>query len=115
MVLQAITMPDDRYDRLPQRSIDFINRYVFPGGFLPSFSAIGQSLRRVTDFRLVHLEDFAPIMPARSLAGGRISGITSIRCDDSVLMNDSFARGTTISATAKPALPNARSVSARSC
>jgi len=58
MLLQAIIMPDDRYDQY-RRGVDFINRHVFPGGFLPSFSAIGQSLRRATDFRLVQLEDFA--------------------------------------------------------
>ena len=43
MVLQAITIPDDRYDSY-RSTVDFINRYVFPGGFLPSFSAMGQSI-----------------------------------------------------------------------
>jgi cyclopropane-fatty-acyl-phospholipid synthase len=57
MALQAITIPDHRYDRY-RRSVDFIQRYVFPGGFLPSISAIGKSLQRGTDFRLDHLEDF---------------------------------------------------------
>ncbi len=57
MVLQTITIPDHRYDQYC-RSVDFIQRYVFPGGFLPSFSAIGQSLGRATDFRLNHQEDF---------------------------------------------------------
>ncbi len=59
MLLQAITIPDHRYDAY-RRSADFIQRYVFPGGFLPSFSSIGQSLRRATDFRLFHSEDLAP-------------------------------------------------------
>ncbi len=58
MALQVITMPDHRYDEY-RSGVDFINRYIFPGGFLPSFSAIGQSLRRGTDFRVVHAEDFA--------------------------------------------------------
>lgn len=57
MLLQAITMPDHRYDAY-RRSMDFIQRYVFPGGFLPSFSAMGQALRRGTDFRWFHSEDF---------------------------------------------------------
>lgn len=66
MLLQAITIPDERYDQY-RRNIDFINRYIFPGGFLPSFSAIGQSLRRSSDFRWIHAEDFAAHY-ARTLA-----------------------------------------------
>jgi cyclopropane-fatty-acyl-phospholipid synthase len=56
MLLQSITIPDHRYDGY-RCSMDFIQRYIFPGGFLPAHSAIGQSLRRKTDFRLFHLED----------------------------------------------------------
>ena len=66
MVLQAITIPDERYDSY-RNSVDFINRYVFPGGFLPSLSAMSRSVRSVTDFRLVDQYDFAPDY-ARTLA-----------------------------------------------
>ena len=59
MVLQAITIPDERYDSY-RNTVDFINRYVFPGGFLPSLSAMSRSVRSVTDFRLVDQYDFAP-------------------------------------------------------
>jgi len=37
--LQAITMPDDRYDAY-LRSTDFIRRYVFPGSCCPAMKAI---------------------------------------------------------------------------
>ncbi|MBB74930.1 MAG: SAM-dependent methyltransferase [Planctomycetaceae bacterium] len=57
MMLQAIVIPDMRY-RSYCRSVDFIQRYIFPGGFLPSFSAIGQALRDETDLRLVQCDDF---------------------------------------------------------
>jgi cyclopropane-fatty-acyl-phospholipid synthase len=59
LVLQAIVMPERRY---PQylRSVDFIQRYVFPGGCLPSLSAMLESVGRTTDLRFVHAEDFAP-------------------------------------------------------
>jgi cyclopropane-fatty-acyl-phospholipid synthase len=57
MCLQSITIPDHRYDRY-RKSVDFIQRYIFPGGFLPSMSAIGDCLGRATDFRLFHVEDF---------------------------------------------------------
>ncbi len=56
--LQAITIPDQRYDRY-RKSVDFIQRYIFPGGCLPSISAMTGSLARVTDLRLAHFEDFA--------------------------------------------------------
>ena len=57
MCLQSITIPDHRYDRY-RKSVDFIQRYIFPGGFLPSMGAIGECLGRVTDFRLFNVEDF---------------------------------------------------------
>jgi len=56
MLLQAIVIPDQRYDRY-RRSADFIQRYIFPGGCLPSPGAICRSLGRATDLQLFHLED----------------------------------------------------------
>ncbi len=57
MCLQAIVIPDHRYDRY-RRSVDFIQHYIFPGGFLPSMGAIANCIGRGTDFRFVHMEDF---------------------------------------------------------
>lgn len=59
MLLQAIVIPDQRYDRY-KRSVDFIQRHIFPGGCLPSIGAICGSLGRATDLRLFHLEDITP-------------------------------------------------------
>ncbi len=59
MLLQAITIPDQRYDAY-RRGVDFIQRYIFPGGCLPSVGAICHSVGRVTDMRLVHFEDLTP-------------------------------------------------------
>jgi len=59
MLLQAIVIPDQRYDRY-KRSVDFIRYYIFPGGCLPSVGAICRSIGRTTDFRLFHLEDITP-------------------------------------------------------
>ena len=56
--LQAITMADCRYDAY-RRSVDFINRHIFPGGFLPSWSAMFAAVRQHTDFQLVEQADFA--------------------------------------------------------
>lgn len=58
MLLQAITIPDQRYDEYRQ-SQDFIQKYIFPGGCLPSLGAITDAIRRASDFRMTHLEDFA--------------------------------------------------------
>jgi cyclopropane-fatty-acyl-phospholipid synthase len=56
MAIQAITMPDQRYDRY-RRSADFIQRYVFPGSCLPSLGAISAAVGRATDMQVVGLED----------------------------------------------------------
>jgi len=59
MLLQAITIADHRY-RQALRGVDFIQRHVFPGGFLPSVAAIAQSVARATDLRPFHVEDIGP-------------------------------------------------------
>ncbi len=59
MLIQAITMCDQRYDRAV-RSVDFIQRYIFPGGFIPCVSAIAEGVKQATDMRLFHLEDIGP-------------------------------------------------------
>lgn len=47
MALQAITIADQRYEHY-SRNVDFIQRYVFPGGFLPSINAMTESMTRHT-------------------------------------------------------------------
>lgn len=59
MVLQAILTPDPTYAS-SLRSVDFIKRYVFPGGQLPSIGALCAAIARRTDLRLIHLEDLTP-------------------------------------------------------
>lgn len=58
-VLQAIVMPE-RVHANYLKCVDFIQRYVFPGGCLPSVGSILASVGRTTDFRLAHVEDMAP-------------------------------------------------------
>jgi cyclopropane-fatty-acyl-phospholipid synthase len=59
MVLQAITIADQRYERA-RRSVDFIQRYIFPGSCIPSVSALATSIARASDLRIFHLEDIGP-------------------------------------------------------
>ena len=56
MLIQAITIADQRYEQA-KRKVDFIKRYVFPGGFLPSVTAMTSSLTRVTDLRTINIDD----------------------------------------------------------
>ena len=56
MVIQAITMADQRYKEA-RDSVDFIKRYIFPGGCLPSVAVIAQHVARDTDMQIVHLRD----------------------------------------------------------
>ena len=59
MALQAILIADGLYESA-RRTVDFIKAYIFPGGCLPSLSAIGSSLARACDLRIIHLEDLTP-------------------------------------------------------
>ncbi|HSR52286.1 MAG TPA: cyclopropane-fatty-acyl-phospholipid synthase family protein [Acidobacteriota bacterium] len=59
MLLQAITISDPFFNQA-KRNVDFIKRYIFPGSCLPSVSAICDSLSRVTDLKLFHLDDITP-------------------------------------------------------
>jgi cyclopropane-fatty-acyl-phospholipid synthase len=59
MLLQAIVFPDQQYERY-RRSVDFIQKYIFPGGCLPSVGEICRSIGRASGFRLSHLEDITP-------------------------------------------------------
>jgi cyclopropane-fatty-acyl-phospholipid synthase len=58
-LIQAITIEDYRYAQA-LRSVDFIKRYVFPGSFIPSISAMLEAMARVSDLKLFNLEDIGP-------------------------------------------------------
>jgi cyclopropane-fatty-acyl-phospholipid synthase len=59
MLLQAITIQDQFYARA-LKSVDFIQRFIFPGSFIPSVTAIADSVTRVTDMKIFNLEDIGP-------------------------------------------------------
>lgn len=54
--LQAITINDQSYERA-KREIDFIKKYIFPGGCLPSVSAISSSIAKSTEMQLTYFLD----------------------------------------------------------
>ncbi len=57
MLLRAITIRDDKY-RQYCRSVDFIQKHIFPGGHVPSVSAMLHLMTEQTDMVVRHLEDY---------------------------------------------------------
>ncbi|PAV24563.1 cyclopropane-fatty-acyl-phospholipid synthase [Tamilnaduibacter salinus] len=55
-LVQAINMPEQRYQRA-LKNVDFIQRFIFPGSFIPSFGAMLDAVRTGTDLTLTHSED----------------------------------------------------------
>ena len=58
VVLQAICVPGRRYQRT-KNTEDFIRRFVFPGGYLPSVDAVLDAVSSATRLQLVGLNDFS--------------------------------------------------------
>jgi cyclopropane-fatty-acyl-phospholipid synthase len=56
MVLQSITIDDRRYESY-SKDVDFIQKHIFPGGFLPSQWVINQQVKKVTDMMIRDLHD----------------------------------------------------------
>lgn len=90
MLLQAITIPDDRYDYY-RRSIDFIQKYIFPGGCLPSLGRISSTVSQMTDLRITHLEDFAADY-ARTLLAWRERFFSAVDQIGALGFDESFRR-----------------------
>ena len=57
MLIQAIVLPEQRYAGY-EESVDFIQKYIFPGGFLPSISMMQQLVAEKTPLRMLALDDF---------------------------------------------------------
>ncbi|MDH4363404.1 MAG: cyclopropane-fatty-acyl-phospholipid synthase family protein [Acidimicrobiia bacterium] len=56
--LQAICVPDRRYERA-KKTEDFIRRFVFPGGNLPSIGSITRAVAHSTRLQILDVEDFS--------------------------------------------------------
>lgn len=85
-VMQAIVMPEQRYETY-RRSVDFIQKYIFPGGFLPSIVAIQAAVGRTTSFRMESIEDMSPhyaqtLMHWRHAFLNRLEDVRALGFDD---------------------------------
>jgi cyclopropane-fatty-acyl-phospholipid synthase len=55
-LIQGITI-DERFYERAKRSVDFIQRFIFPGSCIPSVSVLTQASAKAGDLGLIHLED----------------------------------------------------------
>ena len=81
MLLQAITITDQKYKQYAG-SVDFIQRYIFPGGCLPSNTRMLQLIAEKTDMVVRQLDDFG-FDYARTLKDWRIrfnASFAGLRC-----------------------------------
>jgi len=89
MLIQAITISDQRYQQ-SVHSIDFIKRYIFPGGQLPSNAVITDRLASCTDMQLIGMEDIT-LDYARTLHAWRerfwksIQQVRELGCDEAFI------------------------------
>lgn len=86
MAIQAITIADQRYDYY-SHNVDFIQKYIFPGGFLPSITALTQTATGHTDLVVRDVFDIGRDY-ARTLADWRqrfessLSRVSSLGYDE---------------------------------
>lgn len=71
MMIQAINMNEAEYERY-LKSVDFIQRYVFPGSCCPSMGAIGRAVASGSDLSIVETRNIGPDY-ARTLADWRVN------------------------------------------
>jgi cyclopropane-fatty-acyl-phospholipid synthase len=80
--IQGITIDEQLYERA-KRSVDFIQRFIFPGSCIPSVSALTEASANVGDLELIHLEDigahYAPTLRAwRNNIGAKLPAIKAL-------------------------------------
>lgn len=86
VAIQAIVLPDNRWERA-KNTVDFIRRFVFPNGYLPSLGAIERSLARATNLRIDSVDDFGPhyaetLRRWRERFEARIDDVAALGLDD---------------------------------
>ncbi len=90
MLLQAITIQDQLYERALGQ-VDYIQRFIFPGSFIPSITAITTAACEATDLKVSHLEDIGPHY-ATTLRHWRERFFANLPAVRKLGLNDSFVR-----------------------
>jgi len=90
IALQGITYNDPDFETY-KNSVDFIRKYIFPGGCLVSVSQIKESIKAKTDLTLVDLEDITQHY-ARTIKHWRQDFLKSLPEIRSLGFSESFIR-----------------------
>lgn len=56
LLIQSITISDQRFEHY-KNNVDFIQKYIFPGGFLPSVTELSKHLTKHSNLVIENLED----------------------------------------------------------
>ncbi len=75
LLIQSITIADQRFDYY-KNNVDFIQRYIFPGGFLPSISVLSDQLTKHSDLVVETIDDIG-LDYAKTLADWRTAFLDS--------------------------------------
>ena len=75
MLIQSITIADQRFD-FYKNNVDFIQRYIFPGGFLPSITVLSEHLTQYTELVTESINDIG-LDYAKTLAHWREAFLAS--------------------------------------
>lgn len=84
--IQTISMPDHRFEAYA-RHCDWIQKYIFPGGLLPSVSELCRAMAGRTRFTLRRVDDIAPhyattLARWRSTFFSRVDDVRALGFDD---------------------------------
>ncbi|WP_281556339.1 cyclopropane-fatty-acyl-phospholipid synthase family protein [Thalassomonas sp. RHCl1] len=90
MLLQSITIADQRFDYY-RNNVDFIQCYIFPGGFLPSITEIARRTQIHTDMVIEKIDDIG-LHYAKTLAHWREQFLDSWRELTELGYDESFKR-----------------------
>lgn len=90
LVIQVITIPDQSYETYRHKS-DWIKKYIFPGGHLPSVTALSSAVTKNTGLLMEQLEDIG-IHYARTLKDWREKFLNNVDKIRELGFDDVFRR-----------------------
>ena len=88
--IQTITITDQRYEKA-KHSVDFIQRYIFPGSCIPSLTALQNSITESSDLKIYQVRDIGDHY-ARTLALWRTAFIKRLSEVKDLGFDDVFIR-----------------------